>query len=61
MKATAAFKMKKTIKYQLATFTDAHRRGEFKRAMIQAQMASAIRSKDRRGKPAATTADQPEE
>ena len=48
MKATAAFKMKRTIKYQLAAFTDAHQRGEFKRAMIQAQLASAIRTKDKR-------------
>jgi 2-phospho-L-lactate guanylyltransferase (CobY/MobA/RfbA family) len=51
MKATAAFKMKRTTKYQLASFTDQHERGEFKRAMIQAQLASAIRVKDKRPKP----------
>ncbi len=50
MKATAAFKMKRTTKYQLAMITDTHQRGEFKRAMIQAQLASAVRVKEKRPK-----------
>ena len=50
MKASASFKMKRTTKYQLAMITDPHQRGEFKRAMIQAQLASAIRVKDKRPK-----------
>lgn len=50
MKAGSAFKMKRTTKYQLATFTDSHKRGEFKRAMIQAQLASAVRVKEKRPK-----------
>ena len=50
MKASAGFKMKRTTKYQLATFTDSHKRGEFKRAMIQAQLASAVRVKEKRPK-----------
>lgn len=50
MKATAGFKMKRNTKYQLAMITDPHRRGEFKRAMIQAQLASAVRVKEKRPK-----------
>lgn len=39
MKPTSTFKMKKQYKVMAATILDPHKRGEFKRAMIQAQLA----------------------
>ena len=39
MKPTSTFKMKKQTKMRAASFIDPHKRGEYKRAMIQAQLA----------------------
>lgn len=39
MKPTSTFKMKKQTKIVAAKFIDAHKRGEYKRSMIQAQLA----------------------
>ncbi len=39
MKPTSTFKMKSTTKVMLANILDPHKRGEFRRAMIQAQLA----------------------
>lgn len=38
MKTSPAFKMHQTIKRTLSTFSDSHKRGQFKRLMIQAQV-----------------------
>lgn len=48
LKPTATFKMKKYLKYAFAGEHDPHRRGELKRAMIQAQLASEIRPKEKK-------------
>jgi len=47
LKPTANFRMSKTTKTGLALskFKDAHQRGQWKRAMIDAQLASAIQPK----------------
>ena len=47
MKPTKTFKMLKQTKRYAALITDAHERGAFKRAMIDAQLASQqiVRSK----------------
>lgn len=42
-----AWKMKKQTKRFLASFTDAHARGEFRRSMIAAQVASEVVVKSR--------------
>lgn len=39
MKPTSNFKMKKQTKRVAANFIDPHKRGEYKRAMIRAQLA----------------------
>ena len=36
------FKLSKTTKRMLANFVDPHKRGDWKRMMIQAEMAAAI-------------------
>lgn len=38
MKTSSSFKLDKSIKRTLSTFSDSHKRGEFKRLMIQAQV-----------------------
>lgn len=38
MKPTSSFKMSSQTKRYLSRFIDPHKRGEFKRAMIQAQL-----------------------
>ena len=40
MKPTSSFKMWKQTKRTAATFIDPHKRGEYKRSMIQAQLAA---------------------
>jgi hypothetical protein len=42
LKPTAAFKLDQQTKRIMATFTDAHKCGEYKRSMIEAQLASLI-------------------
>jgi hypothetical protein len=48
MKANATFKMPKEFKRLLAQTHDAHRRGEQRRALIQAELQSLIRPKKER-------------
>ncbi len=38
MKSSSSFKMSKDVKRLLCTLIDNHQRGEYKRAMIQAQL-----------------------
>lgn len=38
MKTSSAFKLDKSIKRILSTYSNSHKRGEFKRLMIQAQV-----------------------
>lgn len=52
LKPTDKFKLSKQTKRMMANIVDAHERGAFKRAMIQAQLQSEIRPKERkRGEP----------
>lgn len=52
MKPTAAYKMSKATKRGLNSILDAHQRGAWKRAMINAELSAAVRPKDRkRGQP----------
>ncbi len=56
MKPTANYKMSKTLKTSLATggFQDPHRKGQWKRAMIDAELSAAVqpkREKTRRDAP----------
>lgn len=39
-KPTSAFRLSKETKRQLASYTDAHKAGAFKRSMIQAQLCA---------------------
>lgn len=48
MKTTASFRISKQTKRFMASFIDAHARGEYKRAMIQAELAAAVRPKERK-------------
>ena len=52
LKPTASYKMSKTTKTALALFKfkDAHERGAWKRAMIDAELSAAIRPKAERGR-----------
>jgi hypothetical protein len=45
LKPTAAFKLNQQSKRIMATFIDPHKCGEYKRAMIEAQLASLIQPK----------------
>jgi hypothetical protein len=45
LKPTAAFKLDQQSKRTMATFIDPHKCGEYKRAMIEAQLASLIQPK----------------
>jgi hypothetical protein len=47
-KPTASYRMPKQIKRSLALIIDPQKRGEHKRMMIQADLASQIRVKDRK-------------
>lgn len=42
LKPTSAFKMDQQTKRSMATIIDSHRCGEYKRSMIEAQLASMI-------------------
>jgi hypothetical protein len=48
LKPTAAFRMKKHLKFMFQNELDPHRRGMLKRATIQAQLASEIRVKEKK-------------
>lgn len=52
IKPTANYKMSKTLKASLALspFQDPHKKGEWKRAMIQAELAEAIQPKREKGR-----------
>lgn len=45
MKPTSSFKMSKANKFRLANVQDAHKRGELKRSLIEAQLISEIKVK----------------
>jgi hypothetical protein len=44
-KPNASFKLSKTSKRSLATIVDPHKRGETKRALIQAELVALIQPK----------------
>lgn len=48
LKPTASFKISKATKRGLAVIPDAHQRGAWKRAMIQAELSSLIRPRDKK-------------
>jgi len=48
LKPTSSFKFQRRFKYLLAAIPDAHERGTFRRALIQAQLQSEIRPKEKR-------------
>ena len=48
MKPTANFKFQRSFKYLLSTIPDVNERGVFRRALIQAQLQSAVRPRDKR-------------
>jgi HEPN domain-containing protein len=48
MKPTSTFKLSKQNKRFLATVVDAHARGHYKRMLIDAQLASEIKIKDKK-------------
>lgn len=48
MKSTSSFKLSKQSKRLMCSFIDPHARGAFKRAMIQAELAAAIRPKEKK-------------
>jgi hypothetical protein len=50
LKPTAAFRMKKHLKWMFQNELDAHRRGELRRSIIQAQLASEIRPKSKKNR-----------
>jgi hypothetical protein len=49
MKPTATFKLSKQTKRFMATIIDNHKRGEYKRAMIDAQLQASIQPKREKG------------
>jgi len=50
MKPTSTFKMSAQTKRFMATITDDHKRGEYKRAMIDAQLQSQVPFRPSKGK-----------
>jgi hypothetical protein len=48
LKPTANFKFNRSFKYLLSTIPDAHERGVYRRALIQAQLQGEIRPRDKR-------------
>ena len=50
MKPTSSYKMSKQGKRTLATYVDPHERGEVKRSIIQAELASKVAYKPSKGK-----------
>ncbi len=49
-KPTSTYRMSKETKMSLATIVDPHKRGEWKRSMIQAELSAAIMPKITKGK-----------
>jgi hypothetical protein len=45
MKPNANYRMSSATKTALATITDPHKRGEWKRSMIQAELQAAVQPK----------------
>ena len=52
MKPTANYRMSKALKTSLATggFQDPHRKGQWKRAMIDAELSAAVQPKREKSK-----------
>jgi hypothetical protein len=50
LKPDKNFKMRKHLKWTFAGIHDAHQRGAIKRSMIDAQLASEIRPREKRSK-----------
>jgi hypothetical protein len=50
LRPTAAFRMKKHLKWMFQNELDPHRRGELKRQTIQAQLASEIRVREKKSR-----------
>ena len=50
MKPTASFRLSKTAKRMIATEIDAHKRGEMRRAMIDAELSASIQPKREKGR-----------
>lgn len=50
MKPTSSYKMSKQGKRTLATYIDPHKRGEVKRSIIQAELASKVSQRPPKGK-----------
>jgi hypothetical protein len=50
LKPTATFKMDKQTKRFMTTILDDHKRGEYKRAMIDAQLQSQVQYRPSKGK-----------
>ena len=50
LKPTATFRMKKHLKWMFHNELDPQRRGELKRQVIQAQLASEIRPKEKKNR-----------
>lgn len=51
MKPTKTFRLSKTTKRMMATITNATDRGDFKRAMIEAQLCAAVVFKKEKAEP----------
>lgn len=50
LKPTAAFKLNQQSKRIMATYLDPHKKGAYKRAMIEAQLESLIQPKREKSK-----------
>jgi hypothetical protein len=50
LKPTSNYRMSNLTKMSLATITDPHKRGEWKRSMIQAELTAAIVPRSTKGK-----------
>jgi hypothetical protein len=50
LKPTAAFRMKKHLKWMFHSEQDPHRRGELRRQVVQAQLASEIKPREKKHK-----------
>lgn len=50
VKPTKSFRLSSTTKHLMATIVDNHARGEFKRMMIQAELAAAERPVNKKEK-----------
>lgn len=50
LRPTAAFRMKQHLKWMFQNELDAHRRGEMRRMVVQAQLASEVRVKEKKSR-----------